>query len=411
MQEKVLKNLHEQFWFYLYRRRFKEALQTASEYIAVDPASDTGYIILSVAHYSLGDYEPALEQVNTALGKQPLSVYSLKLKGQILYYMRRNSDAVEVLKDALLLAANDEEIYALLAENELLLDNLGKAREFAFRSLEIAPNEEAFRALARIDLFQENYDQANEWINEALKINPENSYSNSLKGEILLKLRHYTESQNAYLNALRLSPGNSNYKKGFLNAIRATFPLYKMYAYLLDQLSSSLIRRILLLLIPFEVAILFGVMLDSPQVLLGLIIFIFFFGIAAVTIITPVTNALLLFHPVGKHSLTSFQIKSGVWLTIHFFLIFLFLTLLVIFQYERFVLLLLYLYGALFPIAAALKEEKMSWYSYFNFGIVIIGFLGVNSYPSFEGFLVVFFIWAVFLMLRTFLLFIRGIEA
>jgi tetratricopeptide (TPR) repeat protein len=218
------------------------------------------------------------------------------LKGFMLRGMGKFKQALESLDEAIRIDPENANYHSEAAMNYLAS---GKGKE-ALKSSEIAlgldPDEAGIWSNhAKVLYYTDKSNEALVAIDKALELDPEDADVHMTKGMILADQKDFAKSIEYYREALRIDPQSDWARKGYLDALRARNPAYKV---LVDVMNAK---------VP---VFYFG----HVFVLLALVVMSVMIGTIGqiVKFMAPhLLNVMLSFDPQGKHALDDQEIRRA----------------------------------------------------------------------------------------------------
>lgn len=257
----------------LNRQKLDDAESLARRSIAADPDSAWGYRVLGLVLLERNDLDGALEMAQQTVDRAPWDGQGFVLRSQILCRRKHWQPALEAADAALELDPDD-----LAARN--------------------------LRAMALKALGQRS--AALDELNDALRVAPENALSHAnlawsylQRGQLDLADRHFRE-------ALRLDPELEWAQHGMLETLKARVPVYRwLLSYFLWMQEKTAGAQWMILLGAYFGFRFLRTQRDHPTLkYLVVPLMAAYIGFCVLTwFSTPISNALLLLHPLGRLAL------------------------------------------------------------------------------------------------------------
>ena len=294
----------------LQQSRFKDAEANIRQALEQDPGNDYALSMLSRCYLNTGQLEKAIDTIRQAIAIAPNESFYFYLLGFCQYKMDQNSLAIKNLEKAIELNPYAAEYFGLLAflfiEERRFEEGLSKANEGL--ALE-AENVTCLNARATALNKLRRTDDAIDTMNTALAQDPDNEVTHNTVGWNLLERGRNKEAQHHFMEALRINPNYSGAKTGLKESLKSKLLLYKwllQYSFWVRNKGKRLGT-----VLPIALYIVFRTLIavtegnkntESLGWFLGAVYI--FFVITSWTI-GSVANFVLLFHPLGKHSLSN----------------------------------------------------------------------------------------------------------
>jgi serine/threonine protein kinase/Tfp pilus assembly protein PilF len=184
-------------------REFEAALQAYPEHYWAQ-------YFLALCHLKRRQWSEARMGFNGCLGRKPLSLWPLALRGYVAGEMRDFEAAEADFARALALAPDD---YGILVNRGAMRRRRGKlaeATEDLHRAMAREPEHYlAYANLARVYAAQLRWDEAIAQIDEAIRRSPSLAFLHRTRARIHVDAGKPTEAQRDYAQALRLTPAGS----------------------------------------------------------------------------------------------------------------------------------------------------------------------------------------------------------
>jgi Flp pilus assembly protein TadD len=297
------------------QKRYDLVADEAERMLSANPDDAQALAMLSLAHTRQGKYDDATYEARAAIGLRPDLALAHMAHAQALANRNRFTEAHEAAEQAIRLEPDNPQHYALLGYVELGRNKWQAAYDAAARGLAIDPNDAAVlrvRSLAAVHLGK--LDEAHAAVSSSLNSEIRPGTIAAL-GYQQMQAGHFREARASFTSALRLDPTNELARHGLVETIKASNVLYRtILRYLLW--TSRLPTQVLVVLL-FGAPILFrlvGRTLSSNPATSGLVMpLVIGWSLFILTswLAMPLSNLLLMFHPLGRHALTSDQRRAG----------------------------------------------------------------------------------------------------
>lgn len=366
--------------------------------------------------FNLGRYNDAIKSFKETLSEEPDSFYA-KYYLALCYY---NLDDIESLKDTAKSLLSDypdnDESYYINSIYFSLTDKYDKAIEYIDKAIEIDPYEAVYFGQKSINLLnKKKFEQALYFADEGLKIDPKNTVCLNMRTKALTKLNRKEEAHETLQNtlsdnpedyfthanagwtnlelgnhkqanihfkeALQKDPNDEYARQGMLESIKAKNFIYRSflkYAFWIENKSSNYRWGFfigLYLIYRFSRKLIGNLGFNFLIPIIAILYLVFVLGS---WIITPTSNAILLFNDYSKYLLNKKDKNGAV-----AFILLLSLALLTIIVYyttnsNYFLLIAISSLCAIIPITDSLQNTDNPlknlgfWYGFviFSFGII-----------------------------------------
>ena len=145
------------------------------------------HYLLGLSHLETGQYEAAEVSLRRSLELHPHYALSLQLLGRTLYYLNREDEAIQILKQAAKLDPQEENNYALLALNYRRQGDHERAIEAWIQALALQPNNVRFINSLGVEYHSAGaLDQAMALLEQGVQQHPENGMIRGHLGEVYL---------------------------------------------------------------------------------------------------------------------------------------------------------------------------------------------------------------------------------
>ncbi len=168
--------------------RWREAIPLLLKVLAENPQHFQANCLLSLCHYSLKNFERALEFAEKAIAVAPEEEWGHRLRSIALSDLGKKKEAVKSAEEAARLAPFEPFVLQTLANAYLTANKTQKAEETAVKMRENFPEMEAtFFALGNVYLQKGDNYEAEKCFREALRLNPNSSDARNNLGVALLR--------------------------------------------------------------------------------------------------------------------------------------------------------------------------------------------------------------------------------
>lgn len=290
--------------------RHKEAESEIRRLLASDPHDADALIVLAISLDRQQKSTQALDVAKAAIAQAPQSPLAHYALAQVYYSLSRWQDAHAAIAEAIEIDPMDADYHSLQSAIFLVQRNWQEALAAAMRGLQCDPEHVHSANLRAIALNQlGRQDEAGLTIDETLRREPENATAHANKGWTLLHENRPDQALLSFRQALRLEPDHEWARDGMLEAMRASYFIYRQmlkYYLFMSRLSGGAQWA---LIIGFYVLyrMLLGLGKSNPElkpfilpVLIVYILFVFLSWIAK-----PLFNLALFVHPFGRLALNS----------------------------------------------------------------------------------------------------------
>ena len=307
-----LARLHSEITFFIEHGRWAEAAQRLSRALSADPDNPWLHGQLARCRLATEAWDEALESANQVVALAPDMGWGHYLRAIALEGRDRGDRPVEdALRSAVELEPDDPDFLTALSRLEFKRSKHHDALATVDRALAVDPQHDDARLMrAQILAALGNQAEADELNASVLASTPDDPDAHVQVGFVALRAGNHRQARSHFLEALRLHPGHEGARVGLVTSIKARNPLYRLllgWCYLCHRLGG------------YTWVILFGIvvarrvlnqMADSMPALApvfvtaswAILVFALFTWIAE-----HVANALLLFHPVGRHALRRWE--------------------------------------------------------------------------------------------------------
>jgi tetratricopeptide (TPR) repeat protein len=294
----------------LQQNRISDAEAQIRKALEQEPRNSHALAMLSRCYLSTRQYERAIDTIRDAISLAPNEGFYFYLLGFAQYKINQNFAAIQTLQKAIQLNPYAGEYFGLLAflfiDERRFEEALSKANEGL--ALE-ADNITCLNARATALNKLRRTGDAIVSMNAALAQDPENEVTHNTVGWNLLERGRNNDAQNHFMEALRINPDYSGAKAGLKESLKSKLLLYKwllQYSFWVRNQSKTV--RVAL---PIGFYIAFRTLIgltegnehtEAIAWILGAIYLLFVFTSWT---IGSIANFVLLFHPLGKYSLSN----------------------------------------------------------------------------------------------------------
>jgi tetratricopeptide (TPR) repeat protein len=290
--------------------RYKDAEAQICQALEHDPDNDQILSMLGRCYLDMKQYDRGIGVIQRAIAVDPNESFYFYLLGFAYYHKDMASDSMENLEKAIELNPYVPEYFGLLAFVLIQEREFEAALEKANEGLAIeAENINCLNARSTALNKLRRTDDAIETMNNALSQDPENETTHSTIGWNLLERGRHKEAQNHFMESLRINPDHNGARRGLKESLKSNIILYKwmlQYSFWVHNKGKKF--RVA---IPIAFYIVFRVLIKMSEenkttenigIILGGIYVLF---IVISWTIGSIANFVLLFHPLGKHSLSN----------------------------------------------------------------------------------------------------------
>jgi len=294
----------------LFEQNRAEAAETKLRQLLVsDPQNSDAVALLVLCLLQREQYDEATERAKEAIALSPDTAYFHAVLGQI--WLKRNylQRAEQPLQQAIALDPYHPWFRVILAQLRYRQSRFEEALAAVEGALELNPEDDSATALRGEILRRMGRSlPAAAALEETLARDPENAYSHAIMGWTKLQQGDRKQALTYFREALRLEPELEMAREGMLDALRAANPFYRavlQFTFWINRWPPR-VRWGILLGGFFGVQILANLAEQQPAwaPYLWVLIFAYIAFAFSTWFATPLTNVLLLFHPLGRHALT-----------------------------------------------------------------------------------------------------------
>lgn len=276
--------------------RYDMAIQEYMKLISTMPDYYYPHLRIGMCLMNQDKLKEALNWYDDALRLNPNSDYTIYVRGFVLSQMNKNTDAIKCFRQAIEMNPNVSCYHADLAHSLLAINDRKNAEKESNLAIELDPEDaRTWRQHAYVLSALGKSKEALAAADTALELEPDSLESHGLKGTLLASGGKFADSLHYFREALRLDPNAEWARKGYLDALRARNPAY----------------RIVVGIINFRVPVIY---FGHPAVMGTLLCIALIFGFNAVMLsfMAPhLLNVLLAFDPEGCSALDAQEIRRA----------------------------------------------------------------------------------------------------
>lgn len=296
--------------------RYKDAEQILGLVLAEDPNNSRALAMMARSKIGQDQYSEALELIDAAIGSRPEVVSHRVTRSEILFFLKRYDEAELLLRECATEDPEDTRIFSLWSSIKLQRKQFADALNYANHALSLDPDDLLAlnnRSTAQLKLNQT--EEAFETIEGALERDPDNSYTHSSYGWSLLEKGDHVKALEYFSESLRLDPNNAYAQAGMAEALKAKFPLYRLFLKWVFFNSKLMAKYQWGIIIGFYLAFRwlrsFGA--DNPafQWLTTPVLILMLVFALSTWLFTPLSDLFLRFNKYGKHLLDEKQKMSS----------------------------------------------------------------------------------------------------
>lgn len=298
------------------RERYDEALAMLQRGLAEDPDDGLTHALLGACQTATQDFRDAEASLRRAISLEPEQSLGYYFYGSLLTRRARLDEAAKAVDAALRLDPYDASSYALRAEIELRREKYKDALAWAEKGLAVdAEHTDCLnlRSLALTKLRRGG--EAADSVQQTLRASPENPTAHANEGFRLLHANRPKEALPHFAEALRLEPGHEFARYGLVEALKARNPIYRvLLAYFLWMATLTPgVRNLLIIGGYIGYRLLNGVARDNPGIAPYLRPILW--GYIAFALLTwvgyPLFNLMLRLNRFGRHALSKDQVLGS----------------------------------------------------------------------------------------------------
>ena len=212
--------------YYQRKRKFKKAIKACELGLEQHPFSLEVKFLFSTICLESGEFELGLEKINEILTIQPTDIEYLDVKAELLLYLNRHQEALDIYQQILPLSSEKAMIYYQLSEAAQGLDNHELAIDYLLKTLKLNPeNEEAIFELYHSYEVLGKIDECIVELNKFIDANPYSQHIWYNLGILYDRLENFEKAIDAYEFAVAINP---NYSSAYYN-MGAAYMALKQY--------------------------------------------------------------------------------------------------------------------------------------------------------------------------------------
>lgn len=293
----------------LEQNRYRDAEPYILQALEKDPDNDYTLGLLGRCYINSNRYDEGIEVIQKAIAIDPNEGFYFYLLGFAFYQKSSTTEAKANLQQAIRLSPYTAEYFGLLAhvllEEKSFEEALDKANEgLALEADNITSLNARSIALNKLKRTEDAF----ETMNTALAQDPDNETTHNVVGWNLLERGRHREAAGHFMESLRINPNYGNAKEGLKEALKSRLLLYKwllQYSFWVNNKGKNLqVALPIILYISFRVLISLSKDSGGNSNLTWILIALYIFIVVTSWTIGSIANFVLLFHPLGKHSLT-----------------------------------------------------------------------------------------------------------
>ena len=293
----------------LQQNRVDLAKQEFQKELTNNPNDAYAMGLLALCYSKEKENDKAIQFIEQAIGIDPTNIYLFYLQANIYLHANKIPQAKKAADEGLTLNPNTPALFQVKGSIALIEDNWEEALQHAEKGLELDPEDVDLVNLRARSLIQLNRRlEANATLDYALNKSPENPLAHTNKGWVAIENNNFEEAVTHFKEALRLDPTMDFAKTGLKEAIKSKNFLYR-YVLKFFLWTSKMTNRARWQFIvgAYIVYYIFIQLAENyPSIAPFLYPFILAYIVMAFSswISSPVSNAFLRFHPLGKLALT-----------------------------------------------------------------------------------------------------------
>jgi tetratricopeptide (TPR) repeat protein len=297
--------------------RFEQALAEARLHLGREPEHGFGHYLAAIAALELGRLPEAEEHAAAQIRIDPEEAGGHECLARI-ELERGNAMAAETrAREALARDPDSPRLYALAASVAAQRERWDEVKELAERGLEIEPEHgdcANFRGLALLRLGRRS--EAAAALAGRLQQNPESATAHALRGLTCLHQGKHDEAFEHFRESLRLEPANRLARDGLIEALKARYWPYRIaLGYFLWVASLTQGGQVVLFLTVFFAPRLLdevGRAVPALQPWTDAAIYAVMGFVMFTWVASPLFNAALLLHPLGRRALEWREIRAAI---------------------------------------------------------------------------------------------------
>ena len=292
----------------LEQNRPQDALAEVRQALNADTEGVDALLCLARCHSDLKQHPEAISAAQRAVSLAGDTGYPHRIHAYVLHQADRESEAEAAATEALRLDPEDEFAFIVRASIRLALRRWTDALADAESALTLSPESPEALNLRSIALTQLGRTaEAHTTGDYALNRTPDNGMSHAVKGWACLHQSRPHDAQPHFVEALRLEPDLEYARRGMLESLKATNPLYRgMLVYFLWMgRQSNRVQWVFILVTLFGVRFVRGIANQNPSAgtILWPLIGLFYGFIYLTWTAVPMFNFMLRLNRFGRHVL------------------------------------------------------------------------------------------------------------
>lgn len=297
--------------------RIREAEGEIRKVLEQEPRNDHALSVLARCFLNSSRIEEGIEAMHQAIAVNPMNSFHFYLLGFGYFKKGDTAKAVSYLEKALSLYPYEAEYFGLLAYMLLGQRKHAEALEKADEGLALEPdNNTCLNARSTALNKMGRIDDAIQTMQEALSHNPDSDYTHVAVGWNHVEKGRHKEATKHFLEALRLNPGHDAAKAGLKEALKSRIPPYRwllQYSFWLHNKGRRL-QTFMPIILYVAFRVLTGMLNqnESTSGLSWIVLAVYILFVVTSWTINSIANFFLLFHPLGKHALTSTEKWSAL---------------------------------------------------------------------------------------------------
>ena len=240
-------------------RRPEGAEREARGALARDPGDGDAHAVLALALSALGRADEAVAEANEAVRLVPDNWWPHYVAAFILWKADRDRAGLTAAWAALRIDPSRASIWDVIARLHLSLQEWWLAVRAAQRGLACDPENSDLASLQSLALTElANAPGAAALAAEAVRLNPEEPLAHLAVGHAALGAKDPRAAEQAFREALRLTPANDHARDRLVIALKQRDPVYRVLYRWLNNLGKRRLRLPLALWVPFHIVIAAG---------------------------------------------------------------------------------------------------------------------------------------------------------
>lgn len=297
--------------------RYKDAETHIRQVLEQEPGNDYALSLLGRCYLNSKQYDKGIEVIRQAIVIDPNESFYFYLLGFGYYQKTEAFASITNLEKAIELNPYVAEYFGLLAfvliEERRFEEGLKKANEgLALEADNVTCLNARSTALNKL----RRTDDAIDTMNNALAKDPDNEVTHTTIGWNLLERGRHKDARGHFMEALRIDPNFSSAKTGLKESLKSKILLYKwllQYSFWIHNKGKNFqVALPIILYIVFRVLIKISEADKSTESIAWILGGIYIFLIVTSWTIGSIANFILLFHPLGKHSLSNTEKWSAI---------------------------------------------------------------------------------------------------